>query len=176
VLLLASTFEAQTCLASGSHDALEQAQRALASARSVQLTGAAAQLPQLVLFTQLLDLLCSLIEPNPQQARAKMQELVPLLEQMVLEKSAWAHDEVIFVPIASGQNQGNSDCTGAVSFNNERGVEQLALSWIPKRHISMLSAFLHGIIATHMNAPDSNQAEKCFEEALSMAQVNTTGT
>lgn len=173
ILLLAAVLEASVHLFSNSHDNIEQAQRAIATARSLQLTNSTSQLPQLVILTQILDLLCSLMEPNPQQATVKMHGLIPLLEQ-VSNDPRWRHDGTFSVMIDS-TNPSTNPITSGILSNGAHGIEKLTFSWLSSQDVRMLGGFLCGVTLSHMNSPDPHPAEKHLQMTVRTVPLNVEG-
>ncbi|KAI9793368.1 MAG: hypothetical protein M1816_000260 [Peltula sp. TS41687] len=157
VLLVAAVLEALVHLSSSSHDHLEQTQRAIATARSLQLTGLTSQLPQLVLLTQILDLFCSLMEPNPQQATHKMQELLPLLDQTSNDPS-WSRDGMFSVLL--------SDIYGSTRLGpSGQAMDRMIFEWLSNRDVCKLGYFLCGVALSQNTHSNSNRADKYFRIA-----------
>ena len=170
IFLVASTLEAQVHQLSSHHDALEHAQRALASARSLQLTDAAAQLPQLLLATQITDLLCSLKEPNPQQARAKMQELTATMEQKLADPR-WSDDGTVHVAVNPGKTSDRMFPDGS----GDDGPKGLVLSWMSRGDVRILGNFLIGVTTSQFSSGDLHLPEQYFHQALRMAEHGGSG-
>ena len=170
ISLVASTLEAQVHQLSSHHDALEHAQRALASARSLQLTDAAAQLPQLLLATQITDLLCSLKGSNPQQARAKMQELTATMEQRLADPR-WSDDGTVHVAVKPGKTSDRTFPDGS----GDDSPKGLILSWMSRRDVRILVNFLIGVTASQFGSSDPHLPEQCFHQALRMAEHGGSG-
>lgn len=167
VLFVAAVLEALVHLSSNSHDCLEQTQRAIATARSLQLTDVVSQLPQLAILAQILDLLCSLMEPNPQQASSKVQVLLHLLEQTSNDPS-WSGDSTFSVQLNRIYGSNHLDPLS-------QAMERLAFTWISSRDICKLAYFLCGVTRSHNSYHKSNNAEKYFRMAIRTAPPTLEG-
>ncbi|KAI9808690.1 MAG: hypothetical protein M1825_003842 [Sarcosagium campestre] len=176
VFIFAAIMEALAHLRSASDSAIEQAQRALAAARSLQLTEAVVGQPQLVTLIHVLDLICSLMESNPAQAIPKMDALKALMDKEQAE-STWTAEGIILVPIK--QRQGSSNLvqsTGGIFLHGADGFDRLAFSWLPARDVYALSFFLCGAAMSHRSSHDGHKAEKYFLEGIKMAARSSAST
>ena len=170
VVLIASVTEAQLYLLSSNQGALEHAQAALATARSLQLTGAASKLPQVAIYIRILDLLCSILGTNVRQARLKMQELLPIMEP-TLNDPNWTDESAVFIPIHPGSSPGNAYYSGAINTAPD-GIQRLAFFWIPKREMRMLICLICGIATGPTTVADMDQAEQLFLQVIHDASTS----
>ena len=166
ILLVSAVTEALVHLLSNNNEPYEQAQRAIATARSLQLTDSISELPQLVVLLHVLDLLCSLIEPNPQEAAPKMQGLLPLLEQTARDLR-WSPDGTFSVRIESRHQPDQR--------TKDNGPERITFAWLSSLDVCMLGYFLCAVTTSHINSPDPHPAERYFHRALRMAESNIQG-
>ncbi len=175
ILLITSTMQAHIRLLSGGQDAMEQVQRHLATAQSLQLSVAASRLPQLIAFIRVLDLVCSILSNDVRQAKLKMREMLLSLEQM-LTSLEWSDDGIIHLPLNPGPAPPVTfPCTGAVS-SGVHVPNILTLSWFSKYDMRMLVYFLSGVAASPANPAEMDQAEQFFMQALQLEQASIAGT
>ncbi|KAH0535956.1 hypothetical protein FGG08_007152 [Glutinoglossum americanum] len=175
VFLISSVLEALGHLRSQSKDSIEQAQHALASARSLQLDQLTAELPQLVALTYILDLICSLMQGNQPQAEPKLQALHIMLDQRVNDNH-WTVDGTFSVPIhADARSQTLVNGSKSRLSSSQDGAERLTFTWLPKRDIYALVFFLSGVTVSPKNTTQGLKAETFLKEGLkvTMDEINT---
>jgi hypothetical protein len=166
VFLISSVLEALGHLRSQSKDSIEQAQNALASARSLQLEQLTAELPQLVALTYILDLICSLMQGNQPQAEPKLQALHTMLDQRVNDNH-WTLDGTFSVPIhADPRSQTIVNGAKGRFSSGQDGIEKLTFTWLPKRDIYALVFFLSGVTVSPKNTAQGLKAETFLKEGL----------
>ncbi|KAI9768449.1 MAG: hypothetical protein M1840_004858 [Geoglossum simile] len=168
VFLISSVLEALGYLRSQNKDSIEQAQHALASARSLQLDQLTAELPQLVALTYILDLICSLMQGNQPQAEPKLQALHVMLDQRVNDNH-WTADGTFSVPIhvdARSQKTAGANGTKNRFSSGQDGIERLTFTWLPKRDIYALVFFLSGVTVSPKNTSQGLKAETFLKEGL----------
>lgn len=162
---MATTLEAMTHLRqSNSTENIEQAQRALAVARSQQLDPAVASLPQLATLMQCVDLCSTLQRLDPAQAMSKMHALQTTLEalpegQSLIEEGSFA------ISIAHTGFSATKTSIGVVRSMSD-GRTELVFNWLPKEDMYALGCLLSGIAITHRNTTDGQKAEQMLREGL----------
>ena len=166
IFATASTLEALTHLRhSSSLESIEQAQRALAAARSIQMDSLLTRVPQLATLTYFVDLCCSLQNFDPVRATLKMQNMQAFLDPAI-EDSHWATDGRFCVPINQGDlSQANKLQEGIVRIDSE-GSLVLELNWLPKIDIYALAYLLSGATVCYLNASDGRKGEKFLQEGI----------
>ncbi|KAI9841042.1 MAG: hypothetical protein M1838_003792 [Thelocarpon superellum] len=171
IFVMSAVLETYIHLRSGAADALGEAQRAIASARSQPMHELAGKLPQLVALVYIFDLACSMIEPNPNHVLSKMQTVRELLDQIFHEQrspiSAEGHFSLPIHPGPPGSNV-THPIDGLLS-RSEHGSDLLEFSWMPARDLYALAYLLNGAATSHRNSQDGRKAEKALEEGLKMA-------
>ncbi|KAI9802877.1 MAG: hypothetical protein M1833_001476 [Piccolia ochrophora] len=169
ISIAAANLEALAHLRSGGDGAIEQAQRALASARSLQLSKATHEQTQLITLTHILDLVCSLMESNPMSALPKMDALKAIMDQDS-GKAAWSKDGTFSVPVARHQSSGSlTKSSGGIFTRGDDSNDFLVFTWLPARDVYALSFFLCGVAMSHRNSLDGHKAEKFLQEGIKMA-------
>lgn len=169
---IASTMEAMTHLyRPNSAESVEQAQRALAAARSLQLDPASRGIPQLTSMMHFVDINCSLQQIDPPQAMAKMQALHQTLDTSQNNPS-WTDDGLVRIPLSLGTAKSlhDSGVTGGVLQVDSRGVVKFLINWLPKEEIYALGYLLSAAVTDHRNASDGQKSEKYIKEAKRMVR------
>ena len=149
-----------------SGESIEQAQHALAAARSSQLNPAAQEMPQLAAMTHFVDLCCSLQKNDPLQAIPKMEAMQATLDRRVSDKK-WSEDGVCAVPISRESVmtlQGNGSAIGVVRVDSDQNTS-LLINWLPREDIYALGYTLSGAVVIHRNAMDGQKSEQYLKEA-----------
>ncbi|KAI9677651.1 MAG: hypothetical protein M1817_006606 [Caeruleum heppii] len=169
---MASLLEALIHLRSGTADFIEQTQRAIAAARSLQWTDAIARLPQLDAFTHLLDLSCGLMEGNTQHTDQKLRALRTLMDQAP-EDPYFGPDGTFSIPVRRGSALNTSvPMIGGIVTSEGDGTDLVHFSWMPSRDVYTLGYLLSGITTSHRNTQSGYKSEKYLTEGLRMAREN----
>ncbi|KAI9718928.1 MAG: hypothetical protein M1812_003812 [Candelaria pacifica] len=163
---LSSALEAITHLRSSAVDSAEQAQRALAAARSIQLNEATGQFPQLRALILFLDLSCSLQECNVTQAALKSQTMRAVMDHTFTD-SHWRKDGSFSVPMNFAEvSNGASIGPASLADQTYDGVPRITFTWLPARDIYALAYFLCGVTMRPKNAFDHRKAEEYLREGI----------
>ncbi|KAF7718682.1 Uncharacterized protein PECH_001460 [Penicillium ucsense] len=173
VAAMAAVIEALAHLQQGTgSDAIEQAQRALAAARSHQLNEEFKHIPQLVTLTQMVDICCSLLEYDVPQASQKLKALQTLADE-TLNDPNWRADGSFSVPL-SGKSAGPSSIDTGDILQVQNGTLLLSFNWLPQHDLYALSYFLSSITLSAKNSYDGRKAEQFLDEGLRMIQGSFT--
>lgn len=165
ILTMATTLEAMTHLRqSNSTENIEQAQRALAVARSQQLDPAVASLPQLATLVQCVDLCSTLQKLDPPQAELKMRALQSMLDTLP-EGQSMTEEGLFAISIAHAGFSATKPSMGVVRSMPD-GSTELVFNWLPREDIYALGCLLSGIAITHRNTTDGQKAERMLKEGL----------
>ena len=165
ILAIATILEALTSLReSNSVDGVEQAQRALASVRSLQLDPKIGKLHQLAVLTSIIDLCCHLQQFDPVHALARMRIMQNAMKEMDESKS-WAADGSLAIPIPNARTP---FCTSQNGIVRQEGDSSLVLmfDWMARDDIYNLGHFLSGIALTHRNTQDGRKSEQMLENGI----------
>ncbi|KAJ5902509.1 hypothetical protein N7495_003037 [Penicillium taxi] len=152
-------------------DAIEQAQRAVAAARSHQLNDELSQIPQLVTLIQMVDICCSLLEYDVNQSSEKLKVMQALVDE-TLNDHNWRPDGSFCIPL-SGKSAGPSSMDTGDILQVQNGTLLLSFNWLPQHDLYALSYFLSSITLSAKNSYDGRKAEKYLDEGLRMIQGNT---
>lgn len=165
VLAFASIVEALIHLReSNSAESIEQAQRALAVARSSQLDPVVGTVPQLAVLTHFADLCCTFEKFDPTQAISKMQAIQATLEH-VNDNQAWAEDGSFSIPMAHPETFRIATQSGVIRGEAD-GKHMLMFNWMQKDDIYVLGFLLSSIAIAHRNSSDGQKAEQMLKEGI----------
>ena len=171
VLAVATASEALTYLrVSNNSENTENAQRALATVRSLQLEPKVGRLHQLAVFTSMVDLCCLLQNFDPMQALAKMQIMQTALKS-IDESDAWT-DRSFAIPIPSDRMPSCNARSGIIRKEND-GSLVLLFDWVSKDDIYDLGYLLSGAALSSRNAGDGQRSEHMLEEGIKRLQCKS---
>lgn len=163
ILTVASTVEALIHLrASSSAESIEQAQRALATSRSLQLDPQVARIPQIVVLTNIVDLSCSLQQCDPAQSVNKMQAMHASLES---QSDSWHPDGTLLVPVQSHESSKTPGGYGIVR-KDPQGSLAIIFRWTPWEDVYALGFLLSSIATAHKNTSDGLKSEQMLKEGI----------
>lgn len=163
ILAIASTLEALVHLReSSSTESIEQAQRAIALARSLQHDDAVGQISQLAILTNIVDLSCSLLQFDPSQAVAKMQAMQTSLEG---PHDSW-HDDGSFLIPAPSQGASRAPNGNGIVRKDSRGELSVMFSWAPWTDVYALGYLLSSISISHRNNSECPRSEQMLKEGM----------
>ena len=151
---------------SSNAESIEQAQRALASARSSQLDPTAQAVPQISTLTYFVDLCCSLQQNDPTQATPKMHAMQKTLDLLVTDKG-WTDDGSCSIPITyqTAATLQDSGSAAGIIRNDSNQNSTLLINWLPREDIYALAYLLSGAVSVHRNAMDGQKSESYLKEA-----------
>lgn len=166
---MASVMEALTHLqTSTSSDSIEQAQRAVATARSYQLNDELQRIPQLNTLIQMVDICCSLLDHDVNQSSQKLAVLQDLMDEKLNEPN-WRADGSFSIPL-NGRSIGPSSMDTGNILQVQNGSLLLSFNWLPQHDLYALCYFLSSVTLCSRNSYDGRKAEKFLEEGLHMVK------
>ncbi|KAL5334781.1 cohesin loading factor-domain-containing protein [Aspergillus crustosus] len=172
VSAMSAIIEALAHLQQGSSsDSIEQAQRAMAVARSHQLNDELRHIPQLTTLVQVVDICCSLLEYDVNQSSQKLKVLQELMDER-LNDSNWRADGSFSIPL-SGKSAGPSSIDTGDILQVQNGTLLLSFSWLPQHDLYALCYFLSSITMSCKNSYDGRKAEKFLQEGIRMLKGNS---
>lgn len=174
VLAFAAVVEALAHLQSSSPDSTDQAQRALATARQVQLNQDVTSIPQIQVLVQFVDLCCSLRRSYLEQIGQKLFTMQQIMDQIV-DDSRWLDDGTVFLPLTAKSVQGMA-LTGGEIVRERNGRHVLTLSWLPKMDVYTVGYLLSAVATSHKNAQGEHKAELFLEEGLALIRSTSDAT
>lgn len=149
-------------------DSIEQAQRAIASARSFQLQLTVDELGQMVALLDLIDLACNLQSYKPDQAVNKMRDLQAIMDSAVNTDNT-RDDGTFSILIQRSPSAQLTGMTGGIFQKNVDGRDRLSISWMRRRDLWMLGYYLSGVTALLKN-PTEDKAESYLKEGLKLTR------
>ncbi|EHA24450.1 hypothetical protein ASPNIDRAFT_48617 [Aspergillus niger ATCC 1015] len=167
VSAMSAIIEALAHLQQGSgFDSVEQAQRAVAVARSHQLNDELRHIPQLTTLVQIVDICCSLLEYDINQSSQKLKVLQDLMDER-LNDSNWRSDGSFSIPL-NGKSAGPSSIDTGDILQVQSGTLLLSFNWLPQHDLYALCYFLSSITLSCKNSYDGRKAEKFLQEGTRM--------
>lgn len=145
ILVVSHTLEAMVHLRSLTSDNVEQAQRAVAAARTHQLQASVTGLTQIWALLDCIDLACSLSEYHHEQQSRKVEVMQKLMDDAI-ESDAWRMDGQFAVPLESSPGSLTDSTCGI--FERSNGKDYLMFSWLRSRDLWALCYLLSGIAAS----------------------------
>lgn len=165
ILAIGTTLEALTCLRISSNaEYIEEAQRALAAVRSLQLDPAIGELHQLTVLVSFVDLCCQLQQFEPHQAMSKMQIMQNALKTVDTSQS-WTNDGSFAIPIPNARMPTCNSQYGVIRRRNDDSIV-LMFNWMPKEDIYNVGYLLGGASMTSRNTVDGQKSEHMLEEGI----------
>lgn len=164
LMVTSSAVETLVHLQSDSSDAVQSAQRALASARMYQLDPSLSAIPQLSALIDCLDLCCDLISLNPNQALQKMQQMQKIMDDASLD-TLWRSDGSFCVPVGQVVEAviPVKEDTGGIFERARDGQKAMVFTWIRRSELFSLGYLFSGIATAHKNSVN-RRAERYLEE------------
>lgn len=126
-------------------DNVEQAQRAVAAARTHQLQSSVKGLTQIWALLDCIDLACSLSEYHHDQQSHKVEVMQKLMDDAI-GSEAWRMDGQFAVPLESSPSSLTDSTCGI--FERKNGKDYLMFSWLRSRDLWALCYLLSGIAAS----------------------------
>ncbi|EME48280.1 hypothetical protein DOTSEDRAFT_124072 [Dothistroma septosporum NZE10] len=171
VQIVAFTMEALIHLRARTPDSVDLAQRALAAARMHQTSPEMAAMPQARALLNYIDLGCSIMHFNLEQASAKMRLMQGDLDSANRD-SSWCRDGSWHVQLGAIRTSSiniDADTGGVVCMVN--GQPSLVFKWFTKMQIYILAFMFSSLCSMHKNASSEQKAEAFLDEALKMSKI-----
>ena len=166
VLAIATTLEALTSLkVSNDAESIEQAQRALAGVRSLQLDPKIGQMHQLAILTSFVDLCCHLQNFEPAQVLSKMHTMQNTLKN-VDHNRYWTADGSFAIPIPNARMPSCKSRRAGIVRKEEDSSLVLIFNWLPREDICTVEYLLSGLAMSHRNMLDGQKSEHILEEGI----------
>lgn len=170
VSAMAAVIEALAHLQQGtSSDSIEQAQRAVAVARSHQLNDELRHVPQLTTIVQMVDICCSLLEYDVNQSAQKLKAMQTLMDEALSDTTNWRSDGSFSIPL-NGKSAGPSSIDTGDILQVHNGTLVMSFNWLPQHDLYALCYFISSITLSAKNSYDGRKAEKYLDEGLRMVQ------
>jgi hypothetical protein len=163
VAFACNALEAMVHLRSSAQDRLGEAQRAIAAARSLQLTMSARQLGSFGTLFNVVDLACGVYQNTPDSAKS-----TALIQATADENNNSLGTEngvfTVLLDRTSGSNLTTD--TGGIFQKNAEGRDELVFAWLPREDVKAL--------CFHICALDQNIHEKALQ-LIQEARSRTKG-
>ena len=173
VLVASSVLEAMSHLKSNNVDAADLAQRAMAAARTHQLSAEMQQLPQLCAMLDFLDLSYCLTQFQTDKIETKLGQLHANLDTLI-RKPGWNKDGTFLVETTAPANDEVVQDTSGILGRSTSGHATLTFRWATKGQIYALGYMLSGL-AKMLKSAESSKAEEFFKEGLKLCQQLPNG-
>lgn len=169
VAAMAAMMEALAHLQQGtSYDSVEQAQRAIAAARSHQLNDDLRHVPQLITLIQMADICCSVLEYDIDQSAQKLKAMQNVMDER-LSDTNWRPDGSFSIPL-SGKSVGPASLDTGDILQVQDNMLLLSFSWLPQHDLYGLCYFLSSVTLAAKNSHDGRKAEKYLQEGQRMTR------
>lgn len=172
VQLVAATLEALVHLRSRTPESVDLAQRAMAGARTHQLSQDMAAMPQIRALLDCIDLACNLQNFEPNQASTKTEIMQRTLDSSSRD-STWSKDGTWQVPLC-GPSTTSSDIasdTGGLMKQDSSGAYVLTFNWLTLTQLYILGFLFSGLATLHKNAGNEHKAEEYFGEGIKLSNA-----
>jgi hypothetical protein len=164
VHVMAANLEAFVHLLSGTPDATDLAQRALAAARTHQLAPELQKHPQLRSISDCLDVACAAMTFNQAQVDARMPQMLNTLDA-ASSHGGWEKDGPLLLPVGHRNASDIELDTANILANTGSGEIGLAFKWLTRSQLYPVGSLLSGMACMPKNAED-HLAEKNLQEGL----------
>lgn len=163
-----ATFEALLHLRSMNASCVEEAQRAVAAARSQQFHPLAQEMTQIWALLDCIELVCCLMQSQSDSAAAKASAIAPLMDQ--LRDAATSEDDgFLLVPLQAPPSSLTENTSGI--FRRANGKDYLTFSWLHKRDLWTLCYLLSAVAVQAKNYVDP-RVESYLREGLKILKEN----
>lgn len=165
ILAIGTTLEALSCLKTSSNpEYVEEAQRALAGVRSLQLDPVIGELHQLTVLMSFVDLCCQLQQFEPHQAKSKMQIMQNALKTVESSQS-WTDNGSFAIPIPTARMPSCKSQHGIIRRKSNDSIV-LMFNWMPKKDIYNVGYLLSGASVASRNTVDGQKSEHMLEQGI----------
>lgn len=172
VLIMSCVLEALVHARSGTAESLEQAQRALTTARTHQLDPSLTNIPPLMALVNIVDMACELACCNFDAIGPKMLVMQRLMDQNNNDES-WSPDGSFCVPIGiSGPAEIKDDAKGILQQDTS-GRWSLVFNWLKRQDLYSIGYLLSGVASMQRNCMDE-KAGKYLREGLKLTDSKHT--
>ena len=165
ILAIASTMKALVCLkGSKTNESFEEAQRSLATVRSLQANPLIAELSQLNILVAFVDLSCYLQHFDPAQGMQRMHSMQNALSTIPAARH-WMEDGSFLIPLKRERMPFCRRRDGIVKIDDE-GSLFLTINWMPKDDIYNVGYLLSAMALAHQNSSDGRKSEQMLQEGV----------
>lgn len=157
IFITCAAFEAMAHLRISAPDSIEQAHRAIASARSYQLEVPPTAIPQVWALLDVIDLVCILEQGHsPDQIQEKIRALSQTLDNDLVDSPSmnWKEDGLFMVAVAEGDSSLVQQ-SGGIFQRTRAGRTALTFSWLPQRDLYLVGYYLNGLTRMQVTVKDN---------------------
>ncbi|KXT13747.1 hypothetical protein AC579_10083 [Pseudocercospora musae] len=170
VEIVAATLEAIVHLKSRHADGIDLALRALAAARTYQLTPAMTSMPQIRALLDCVDLACTLGRFNYEMSQKKMIEMQENMDAITRDPH-WSTDGALHVPLGVKRDIDMDAETGGIMRQTKDGEVTLHFSWLTKMQMYSFGFLLSGLAVTKKTAGNEQKAETFLGEGIKLSKL-----
>lgn len=172
IFVTSATMQAMAHLRISGMDSVEQAQQAIAAARSEQLDPSLQELPQVTALISFMDLVCFLQMHNePDQITAKMNSMNQNMDQSRPEIK-WSSNGSFGVPLAQKSDGQTTQETGGIFHKKHDGTDALMFCSLPRDELYSVAFLLSSLASFHRNGA-SEKTDKFANEGLKALEGRT---
>lgn len=171
VEIVAATIEAMVHLKSRHADSVDLATRALATARTHQLTLAMTTMPQIRALLDCIDLACTLARFNHQLSQTKMQAMQSNMDAITRDPH-WSTDGALYVPLGVKKDVDMGAETGGIMKQTKEGEVTLHFTWLTKTQVYSFGFLLSGLSVMNKSASNEQKAETFLAEGIKLSKLN----
>lgn len=166
VYVACNVLEAMVHLRSSAPDRLEQAQRAIAAARSLQLQLSAEQLGSFGTLLEIMDVVCGIYNGQPDLTKS-----TALISGVIDEKTNSRHSSTGNITVVLERSSGGpmTADTGAIFQKNSDGRDELAFAWLSKDDLQMLCLYICAL-DQHVHERGFKYVKEAHQRAKSIAK------
>jgi hypothetical protein len=168
VSLLCATYEALLHLKSMTASCVEEAQRAVAAAKSLQLHPLAKPLSQLWALLDCVEVICYLMEGKPAMAAEKAEQMAPIMDN-IREHPKTGDDGLLLIPLQEDPGPLTESTCGIFRRVDEK--DYLVFHWLPQRDLWAF-CFLLNAITTQARTFADKKSEVYLREGLKIMKEN----
>jgi len=171
VRVTSATLEAMVHILSGTSESVEQANHAIATARSLQFQpNIRESIPQVWALLDFVDLACSLVESNSNEAKSKLAVMQKLLDEL-WETAAWPEGGTLYIPLGQNHDRKLTDSTNGIFEREGNGNDKLSLQWLSKRDLYAVG-YAISAIATLLRGSNDSKAHEYLIEGLKLIKAD----
>lgn len=169
IQIVAAAIEAMVHLRSGSGDSLDLAQRALAAARTHQLSEQMQALPQILVLLDCLDLASAMMQFTPEQVGQKLRQMHATMD-VAAKAPNWNKDGSFTVPMGIKVSEHLVGDAAGIITGRQHGEASMSLKWLTSSQLYALGYFLSGTATMHKDALDQ-RAGSYLAEGLKLCNA-----
>ncbi|KIV98980.1 uncharacterized protein PV09_09306 [Verruconis gallopava] len=168
ISLICATYSALLHLRSKASNCIEEAQHAIAAAKSFQFHPIAAPLRQIWALLACVEIVCYLMEGSPSLAAQKAEQMASIIDE-IRASTSLGDDGLLAIPLR--QKPGSLTETTCGIFQRRKDQEFLSFKWLAQRDLWAF-CFLLNAIASQSRTFADQKAEAYLSEGLKILKEN----